>query len=88
MGQVAFTGELSEPGDGPQFSPLFLWLCPEDNLRQHGARLAPCLVQSQDIRWADLELTFPTVTIGVALIVGLAAGLRISVIVSGDFTRW
>ena len=73
--QIAFLHEGVELRDRPHLTPFLLWIGTEQGFRYDLARFATCLIQSEDLGWADLVLALAAAIIGVPLIVGLAARL-------------
>src|SRR5262249_32435849 len=58
---------------GAQLAPPRLRIIAEHGMREHGARVAPRLLERDDVGGADLELALAAVIVGVALVVGLPA---------------
>src|SRR5262245_50560394 len=72
--QIAVAHELVQRRRRAQRAALLLWVLADQRLRQDEPRLAPRLVQREDLGRAELELALAAARIGVALVEGLAAG--------------
>ena len=73
MGQVAVADELVERWDGPQLLATGLRVGTEQRLGKRRAARASCLLDGEDARRAQLELTLPAISVEIALVEGLAA---------------
>ena len=74
MRQIAFVHERRDGRRCAQLAPARLRVVAEHSVRENRARLAPRLLERDDVGGADLELALAAVVVGVALIERLAAG--------------
>ena len=72
MGQIAVADELVERWNGPQLLTAGLRVGTKQRLGKRRAARASCLLDGEDTRRAELELTLPAVSVEIPLVEGLA----------------
>ena len=72
MGQIAVADELVERWDGPQFLAASLRVGAKQRLGERRAARPSCLLDGEDVRRAELELTLPAISVEITLVEGLA----------------
>ena len=72
MGQITVADELVEGWDGPQFLAASLRVDAEQRLGERRAARQSCLLDGEDARRAELELSLPALSVEITLVEGLA----------------